>query len=262
MKPIRFTLALAALILGACAHHALQQGDDNAGEAGTGVYEAALTADHRTAEDLKNDSVRKPVETLSFMMIKPGDIVLEVEAGGGYFTSLLAETVGEEGKVYMQNPAAFDSFFGGGDPPRLATLPAQVSYLRSQFDDFEGVPDASVDAATWVMGPHELWYTPEGTDGNLGDPTMSFREIARVLKPGASLYVQDHRAPIGSPESTGGDTHRIDQNHIDMLAASAGLVKTAESSLFSHPDDELTLNVFNPEIRGKTDQFLVRYTKE
>lgn len=262
MKFLTITPAIAVLVLSACAHQATAPVDEAPVGVNTNFYEAALTASYRTEADLERDGVRKPVETLAFMEIQPGDTVLELEAGGGYFTSLLAAVVGPEGKVYMQNPAAFDAFFDGGDPPHLATLPENVSYLRAQFDDYANVPDASVDAASWVMGPHELWYIPEGADGPLGDPTMSFREIARVLKPGASLYVQDHRAAIGSPESTGGDTHRIDQNHIDMLAASAGLVKTAESDLFANPDDDLTLNVFNPEIRGKTDQFLVRYTKE
>ena len=66
---------------------------------------------------------------------------------------------------------------------------------------------------------------------------------------------------MGSPESTGGDTHRIDPVYIDILARSAGLKKTAESSLFANPDDDLTINVFDDAVRGKTDQFLVRYTK-
>ena len=226
------------------------------------LAKSALTIDGRSDEDKSRDAVRKPVETLQFIGVKPGDVVVELEAGGGYFTTLLAFMVGKEGKVYMQNPASFDQFWGGSNPPRMKILPEQVTYLRSQFDDLSAISDGAVDKVTWLMGPHELWYQPKGATEGLGDPDMTFREIARVLKDGGELIVQDHRAAIGSDTSTGGDTHRIDQNHIDKLAASAGLIKKEESDLFAHPDDDMTLNVFDEAIRGKTDQFLVRYEKD
>lgn len=224
-------------------------------------YSSALASDLRTEEDLDKDEARLPAETLAFTGVEPGDAVLELEAGGGYFTSLLAAVVGDEGMVYMQNPQEFDSFWGGGDPPRLVGLPETVSYLRTDFDDFSALPDESIDVVTWIMGPHELWYTPDGSDG-LGEADPSFAEIARVLKSGGVLVMQDHKAPAGSPPTTGGDTHRIDPAIIDGLATENGLVLTESSDLFAHPDDDLTMNVFAPEVRGKTDQFLVKYVKE
>lgn len=263
MKHLFAMPALAVLTLAACQtspHHSSPAGLSDAER--LSVYQAALTSPYRTEQDVERDNIRKPVETLSFSGVKPGDSVLEIEAGGGYFTSLLAASVGPEGQVYMQNPASFDQFWGGGDPPRMADMPAQVTYLRSQFDDFSALPDESIDIVTWLQGPHELWYLPENTSESLGDADKTFIEIARVLKPGGVLVVQDHRAPKGSPRTTGGDTHRIDEDHIDMLAASAGLTKTATSSLFENPEDDLTLNVFDPAVRSKTNQFLVSYTKQ
>ncbi len=263
MKFAVLVLSASVFALGACQSVSEPKPDvKDAQITETLSYDAALNASYRSDEDKAKDDVRKPAQTLTFMDIHPGDTVLELEAGGGYFTALLAASVGESGKVYMQNPAAFDRFWGGGDPPRMKTLPANVTYVRSQFDAYDGIPDGSVDKVTWIMGPHELWYKPEGAPEGLGDPDLTFREIARVLKDGGTLVVQDHRAATGSDTSTGGDTHRIDQNHIDMLAASAGLIKTEETDLFAHPDDDLTLNVFNEAIRGKTDQFLVKYEKD
>ncbi|MGH1420822.1 MAG: methyltransferase domain-containing protein [Hyphomonas sp.] len=257
MKKLTLLASAALLTIAACAHTPTETATTETVD----ISSAAISADNRSEEDRAKDETRKPAETLAFTGIASGDTVLEVEAGAGYFTTILSNAVGPEGVVYMQNPAGFDQFWGGGDPPRLATLPDHVTYVRSNFDDFSAVADASVDVVTWMQGPHEIWYTPEGAPGPLGDKEKTFSEIARVLKPGGTFIALDHAAPTGSPESTGGDTHRIDPNHIDKLAASKGLTKTDSSDIFANPDDNMLSNVFDPAIRGKTNQFLIKYTK-
>ncbi len=225
------------------------------------VYTAALTSQGRLEADLERDAIRKPVETLSFMDLKIGDTVVEMEAGGGYFTPFLASVVGPEGQVYMQNPAPFSAYWEGDLPPRFSSLPANVSYLESDFDAMRDVPSGSVDVVTWFQGPHELWYAPDNAPDGLGDPSGSFAEIYRVLAPGGRLYVIDHVAPAGAPPSTGGDTHRIDPNIIYEMATSAGLRLGESSDMFANPLDNGTTNVFAPNIRGNTDQFFVEYVK-
>lgn len=252
-------VAVAALTLAACTHTEVETPDVE--PIASLDYSGALSAEGRTDEDMAKDADRKPVETLAFFGIQEGNVVVEMEAGGGYFTPLLAHAVGTSGTVYMQNPPQFAAFWGGGDPPRLANLPDQVSYLSTAFDDLTAVPDESVDVVTWIQGPHEIWYQPDGMDHQLADANTTFEEIARVLKDGGVLVVQDHAAPTGSEETTGGTTHRIDPNHIDKLAASKGLEKVDSSDLFENPEDDGLTNVFDPSIRGKTDQFLIKYQK-
>tara|TARA_B100000678_G_scaffold55404_1_gene44442 strand:+ start:9305 stop:10141 length:837 start_codon:yes stop_codon:yes gene_type:complete len=226
------------------------------------IEPAVLTAPGRTDDDMARDEDRKPVETLDFIGVEPGMTVLELEAGGGYFTPMLAYAVGPEGSVYMQNPEIFRNYFDGNErPPRFDDLPDQVEYLESEFDDLSALEDGSVDIVTWLQGPHEIWFQPDGADEQLAEPTATFAEIVRVLKPGGELIALDHSAPEGTDTSSGGDTHRIDPAVIDQLATEAGLEKTEESQLFDNPDDDMTTNVFEPEIRGKTDQFLIRYVK-
>lgn len=226
------------------------------------VAPSALTAPGRTEDDMARDGDRKPLESLEFIGVEPGMTVIELEAGGGYFTPFLAYAAGPEGKVYMHNPEQFRRYFGGAEaPPRVANLPETVSYLEADFDDLSAVPDASVDVVTWLQGPHEIWYVMEGMDEQLADADITFEEIARVLKPGGVLVALDHAAPTGTAETSGGTTHRIDPNVIDKLAASKGLEKGESSDLFANPDDDMLTNVFDPTIRGKTNQFFVKYVK-
>ena len=222
---------------------------------------AAVVADAaRPAEDVARDTARKPAAILALTGIAPGDTVLEIEAGDGYFTELFSRAAGAEGTVYMQNPASFDGFLGDRVSKRIDGRLANVTYLKTNFDAF-GLPDASVDVATWFQGPHELWYIPEGTTDSLGDPDKSFAEIARVLKPGGTFVVIDHVAPAGSPSTTGGDTHRIDPAIIRDMAAAAGLTFSEESDLLRNPSDDGLANVFDPAIRGKTDQVVLIFKR-
>ncbi len=234
-----------------------------AGESATFPYADVLNLENRTDEDRIRDPMRKPVEVLEFTGIQPGDTVLEMEAGNGYFTTMIAHVVGEEGHVYLQAPANFTQFWNTDTHPRMAnnSLPDQVELLIADFYDMSAVPSGSVDVVTWMLGPHELWFTPDDRPEGFGDPDETFAEIFRVMRSGGSLILLDHEAPEGAPATTGGDTHRIASALVDGFAETAGFVEVARSDLFANPDDDRTLNVFTPEIRGRTDQFLIRYEK-
>jgi predicted methyltransferase len=224
-------------------------------------YAALLSHPDRLPDDAADDAARKPVELLQFSKIKPGDTVLEIEAGGGWFTELNARLVGPEGKVYMQAPAEFEAFYKEGLEKRLANnrLP-NVTFLASHFDAYD-VPDGSVDVATWFLGPHELWFKPDNAPNGLGDPQKAFAEIYRKLKPGGYFVVLDHAAAAGAPTDVGNTLHRIDPAVIKQLATEAGFQLEEESALLANPEDDHTKGVFDPSIRRKTDQFLLRYVK-
>ena len=57
----------------------------------------------RSAADRTNDLRRKPAEMLAFIGVRPGSIALDLSAGGGYTTELLARAVGPAGRVYGQS---------------------------------------------------------------------------------------------------------------------------------------------------------------
>jgi predicted methyltransferase len=224
----------------------------------------ALLNPNRPDADRADDEARKAADVLQFTGIMPGMTVLELEAGGGYYTQALSYLVGGDGKVIRQNPAAFDAFMKpediaarfGEDGKRFAN----VEHLKSNFDDYSSVADNSVDVVTWFLGPHELFFTPE--DGNtFGTPEKSYAEIYRVLKPGGKFIALDHKTTPGAPETTGNTTHRIDPDTVKTRASEAGLAFKQASNMLANSKDDYNLNVFDPIVRRKTDRFLHMYVK-
>lgn len=220
----------------------------------------ALIHGDRPSEEAADDARRMPLEVLAFAGISEGMSILELEAGGGYYTEILSRAVGVTGSVIVQNPPSFDAFVGDQPATRIANnrLP-NVRNTRTNFDELD-VADNSIDMVTWILGPHELWFSP-AENVTLGDPEDSFAEIARVLKPGGTLLAVDHIAPASSGPDVGGTLHRIREGIVTELAEGAGLEVLRISQLHKNENDPLDISVFDPSIQGKTSKFIVLYRK-
>ncbi len=226
----------------------------------TADYAAILADPSRPADDLKDDAARKPAEVLAFAGLRPGDTVVEMEGGRGWFSFLISKAIGPEGKLIVQYPPEF----AYGDPAYKARVDGgqlpNATITKTHFDKLEAA-DGSVDKVLWILGPHEVWYTPKDTQG-LGDPVKSFAEIARVLKPGGEFIAMDHAAVAGTPALTSAQTlHRIDPAHVLAAAKTAGLVYVDSSDILANPEDDRTKSPFAPDLRRHTDQFLFRFRK-
>lgn len=217
----------------------------------------ALIHGDRPAEDAADDDRRMPLEVLAFTGIEEGMDIFEMEAGVGYYTEILSRVVGPTGSVVMQNPPSFDSFYGGAPEQRVARLD-NVRLSKTNFDELDA-PANSMDMVTWIMGPHELWYMPDGQ--SLGVPAQSFAEIARILKPGGKFLVIDHHAAADSGVDVGGSLHRIREDIVQEFAEAAGLTVMRKSNLHINENDPLDIDVFTPSIQGQTSKFVVLYRK-
>lgn len=246
--------ALAAVALTGCA---TASGGGHAAALKAADYGPILADAGRSDADKKDDAARKPDEVLDFAQIHPGSTVLELEVGRGWMTDILSKAVGPNGKVITQNPPEF-TYSGPAlaDRRKAGRLP-NVTETTSHFDALQ-VPDHSVDTVLWVLGPHELYFKPQGSNG-LGDPAKSFAEIKRVLKPGGRLVIMDHAADAGAPTSIAQTLHRIDPAAAMKLATDAGFKLEAKSDVLANPQDDRTKPVFNNTIRRHTDQFLWRF---
>ena len=235
------TMLLAAGLVG-CAAGASDSG-------------AASVDSQRPAEDVARDAGRKPFEVLDFLGVQPGMVALDIMAGGGYYTEVLAQRVGPDGRVYAQNPAVGLRFGGGRNDFALAArlfnnrLP-NVRRLDREFDDL-GLVAGSVDVAITALNFHDVYNaSPDAAAGVL-------MAVKRVLKPGGVLGVIDH---AGNPGADNAALHRMDPALAIAAAEAAGFTVTS-SDLLANPEDDRTQGPFAPGLRGKTDRFLLKLTK-
>ena len=118
----------------------------------------ALNHSDRPSEDAAADARRMPLEVLAFAGLEEGMTILELEAGAGYYTEILSRALGANGNVIVQNPAAFDGFFGEAVENRLANNRlSNVRLSKTNFDELDAA-DNSIDMVTWILGPHELGF--------------------------------------------------------------------------------------------------------
>jgi len=254
-------LAVASAALAACGS---EPAEPEAPAYSAADYSAAIVDIARPETDKERDENRKPGELLAFARIDRGETVGDYIMGGGYVTRLLAIAVGNDGKVYAFQPDEFIAF-----RPEYATEQDEAVAPYANEDGSPGhvVPlrgpiaappfPEPLDTIITVMNLHDLFISqmPEGTS------EKAIQALFDALKPGGTLVVVDHSAVEGSGTESTDATHRIDkQTAIDALTA-AGFVVEEDSELYSRPDDPRDANVFDPSIRGMTDQFSLRLRK-
>lgn len=220
-------------------------------------YAAALADPARPAADRDRDAARKPADLLAFAGIAQGEMVGDFVMGGGYLTRILAGAVGPTGHVYAFQPAEFIAFRKqyGDDQATVDAAYANVDAVGGAF----AAPAFPVplDTIITVQNFHDLYLKPfpEGTGAKASAALFA------ALKPGGTLVVVDHSAADGSGTSLSDSLHRIDKAAVVAALTAAGFRLEAESNLYKRPDDPRTANVFDPAIRGKTDQFTLRFRK-
>jgi len=223
-------------------------------------YAAALADPGRPEADRKDDGARKPAEVLAFADIRPGDTVLELEAGRGWYSDIVSTALGPNGKLIIQYPPEF----AYGDPAFKARMDAgrlkNSVIVKSHFDNLEEVATASVDRVLWILGPHEIYYKPQNSNG-LGQDDKTYAEIKRVLKPGGLFIAMDHAADAGAPTTVAQNLHRIDPSIVVSSAQSVGFKLLGKSDILANPADDRTKLVFDATIRRHTDQFLFKFQK-
>lgn len=216
---------------------------------------AAIETDARPAADRARDQDRKPFEVLTFFGIEPGMHVADMGGGDGYYTEILARYVGPQGRVYLQNsPFVVEKFIGKPLAERLARLAMDnVKRLDTEFDN-PGLPAGELDAVLMFLFYHDTYWI--GTDR-----ARMNKAIFDALKPGGVYAIVDHHAVAGTRDKHVKDIHRIEPELVKADILAAGFVFDGESDILRHPEDDRTRNVFDPNLRGKTDQFVLRFRK-
>lgn len=222
------------------------------------IYDDAVANPARPMADHARDESFKPAQVLRFAGVKPGDIALDMFAGGGYFSELLGGIVGNSGKVYMQNNGAYLSFSSDAIEARLAgnRLP-NVQRLDAELDALD-VPAQSVDLIVLSMAYHDVYYS---ADGWTVTPETFYPALQYLLKPGGSIIILDHLGTIGTGSSLGNTLHRIDPEFTKADFIAHGFAFVEESEVLKNPNDDLSLSVFDDQIQGKTSKFVFKFTR-
>ncbi|MES1201282.1 MAG: methyltransferase [Pseudomonadota bacterium] len=255
---MRFLVAALCLGVSACAGGAINDvflapHSGAAAISATSPSIVAAVADPRRPDaDRQRDAARHPADTLAFAGIRPGAKVGEFLPGGGYFTRLFAVAVGDGGKVYpvIRPPETASRY-----EHAVGEDYANVQMVRQNLASLS-FPEP-LDVIFTAQNYHDLHIAEENFDA----PDAINRSVFNALKPGGLYVIVDHSAPDGSGTTRTSELHRIDVAVVRQELEAAGFVYDGSSDVLRNPQDPRTAGVFDPSIRGHTDQFMLRFRK-
>lgn len=187
------------------------------------------------AAEVERDVGSKPQEVMDLIGIGPGDQVADIFAGSGYFTYLLSERVGPEGRVYAQ-----------GYSPGLAARVDRGDLAGAAnvvlVDSLSGLPDGTLDAALIIRGYHLF-----------EDPSMLMSALRRALVPDGRVAIVEVR--LGQERGHDMETHRMGEQTVIEQFGEGGFELAESSDLLHNPDDDHT--GFWEDRRHLTDRMLL-----
>lgn len=218
---------------------------------------AAVADPARGAKNRALDESRRPAEVLAFIGIKPGMVVADYFAGGGYYTELFSKAVGPKGLVYAMDPDVF--YDAKGWEPILASH-SNVRLLITPMSSLHLAP-GSVDLLFTHLNYHDLYWESEKYKFPRVDVPSVLAGWFGAVRPGGHVVIIDHAGPAGDPREVADKYHRIDPDQVKRDMAAAGFVLESESTILRRSDDDHSKGVFDPAIRGKTDRFILKFRR-
>jgi predicted methyltransferase len=249
----RTVLLLAASLAAASAVAGTHHAKHSAKAGAIPAYVQAAVADPGREADRAKDANRHAAEIVAFSGVKPGDKVLELVPGSGYWTRVFSKVVGADGHVYGAIPAPMEKY-----SDETKALPAHypnVSLLEQPADALS-TPEP-VDVAFTSQNYHDY---PDPFMGPT-DPALLNKAVFAALKPGGTYIVIDHVAQAGSGTRDTDTLHRIDPALVKQQVLAAGFEYVGESKVLHNAKDDHTLKVFDDKVRGHTDQFAYKFRK-
>jgi predicted methyltransferase len=216
-------------------------------------YAALIAAPDRSDADRQADKRRDPIPLLKFTGVGPGMKVLDMGAGGGYSTELMARAVAPNGKVWGQYPAdgfpkGIEAFQNRLKSPAMKDAAADVR----PFDDPLAPDMPALDLITFLFYYHDTTYMKV-------DRAEMDKKMFAALKPGGILVIADHSAKPGSDISVGKALHRIDEATLRKEVEAAGFKVVAEGDFWKAPGDTRDFSTNRPP--SPVDNFVLKFQK-
>jgi predicted methyltransferase len=207
---------------------------------GTVSLDTAIDAPQRGERAMARDAYRHPRETLRFFELAPGQTVLEIAPGGGWYTDILAPYLRDAGHLYeaqyvstSAQPDAGERAADAAFARKLAGAPAfygnvVVGTLRAgEFTGFDA--SERFDRVLTFRNIHN-WMKDGQLDANL-------RGFYGALKSGGELGVEEHRARPGTTVQQMIDSGYVTEAFVIAHAQAAGFVLAARSEINANPRD-------------------------
>ncbi|RLA20020.1 MAG: hypothetical protein DRQ56_04110 [Gammaproteobacteria bacterium] len=225
------------------------------------TVEEAMNKPDRLQGDIERDARSHPEAVIPLLRLEEGDRVADIWAGGGYYSELLADVVGDQGEVLMINNAAYKQFSVQGLAERFEGRdPIGVLVREREAEDLD-LGENQLDAAVIIMSYHDIYHVDEKNGWRAIDSASFLSQIYTALKPGGRFLIVDHMAEPGSGKRDAQDLHRIDIAFAKKDISSYGFKFADSSDALRNPDDDHAVIVFDPKVRGKTDRFILVFTK-
>jgi predicted methyltransferase len=224
--------------------------------ADTPAYVTAAVADmSRPKVDVASDVLRDPADTLAFAGVKPGMVVGELFPGGGYFSRMIGDVVGPHGKVYGIENTGWDGAVKADQDMLAAGGPKNFTLDPETFGQFK-LPE-KVDLFWITQNYHDLHIAKYG----VVDMAAFNKHVFDSLKPGGIYFILDHQANPGTTLDQIAVLHRIEKAQVIREVTAAGFKLVAEGKFLNRPSDDHTKTIFDPAIRGKTDQYALKFLR-
>ena len=215
----------------------------------------------RTPDNVKLDESRKPAQLLRFFGLRRGMQVLDMFGANKYWAEIMAPAIGPQGHVTVWQPTQFLNDERRKAFEEFATRQGNVTLISSPFEA-PNLPKNRFDFAIINLDYHDVYWQSAERKIPRMEPQASLKTLYAAMKPGGIIGVVDHAAkPGGDTRAVVEKLHRIDPAVVRQDFRRAGFIFAGRSTMLSNPADDLSLLVFDPKIRGKTDRFVFKFRK-
>lgn len=222
------------------------------------ILKHAIDASARPPEDRTRDADRLPLETMAFFGLRDDMTVLDIDPGAGYYTRLLAPVLKQKGKFYL----------AVGTDYVASSLLKEPGYEHVNVISKKTTMHRPDDARHYVLGDLDISVRDVDMVTNFRvyhvfgakDRDRLNRAIFKALRPGGIYAVIDHTARHGEPE-TEANRRRFDPVKAIAEIQAAGFILHDYSTLHYRPDDQLTLEVGDERVAGRTDRWALKFIK-
>ena len=231
-RPVAIAALLTA-VAAACSapsHDAVAK--DSAAKPGDALA-AAVAAPTRTPANLARDKYRHPAETLAFFGVKPGDTVVELWPGAGWYTEILAP-LAKAGGGTLYAAAPWDRGLNRVKAKQTENADVYGAVKLAEFPNAgtnPKVPDGSADVVLTFRNVHNWRF--EGKDNT----AEAFKQIFAMLKPGGTLGIVDHRLNESDDSAKEEKSGYMKESSIIGFAEAAGFKLAGKSEINANPKD-------------------------